>query len=87
MLETINQQISDSKTLLRQAKTELTRKKRYSLANTQRMCTKQIADLEWQVKFTQMKLNLWRDLENGQWTALKELHETAKTELRQLKAA
>jgi hypothetical protein len=87
MLDTVNQQISDSKTLLKQAKTDLNRKKRYSLANSHKACTKQIADLEWQVKFTQMKLNLWRDLENGQWTALKEMHEMAKSELRQIKAA
>ncbi|NNE59129.1 MAG: hypothetical protein HKN36_13560 [Hellea sp.] len=56
----------------------------YTLASLQRPANKRIADLEWRIKFTQMKLNLWHDLDNGEWTRLKELHEAAVHELRQL---
>jgi len=49
---------------------------------SQKQNPKHITDLEWRIKFTQMKLNLWRDLENHQWEHLDILHKTAKKELR-----
>ena len=51
----------------------------------QKQSPKHIADLEWRVKFTQMKLNLWRDLENDQWLKLDTMHKLAKKELREQK--
>jgi len=44
----------------------------------------QISDLEWRIKFTQMKLNMWRNLENDRWSHLEKLRDCAKAELLQL---
>ena len=49
--------------------------------------SKEIADLEWQVKFTKMKLGLWRDLEKDNWTVLEDMHKQAKARLKQQKQA
>jgi len=46
-----------------------------------------IADLEWQVKFTKMKLGLWRDLENDKWSHLEAMHKQAKKDLKEKKKA
>ncbi len=46
---------------------------------------RRISDLEWQVKFTKMKLGLWRDLHNDKWEHLAALHKQAKKDLREQK--
>ncbi|CAM3802386.1 hypothetical protein [Litorimonas haliclonae] len=43
-----------------------------------------VADLEWQIRFTQIQLNRWHALENGSWTSLKALQKAAKSELNSL---
>jgi len=48
----------------------------------QKQNPKHISDLEWQVKFTKMKLNRWRDLNNDRWTHLEDLHKQAKQQLK-----
>lgn len=45
---------------------------------------KRIADLNWQINFAQIQLNRWHALENGNWTSLKALQKTAKSELNAL---
>lgn len=45
---------------------------------------KRIADLEWQIRFTQIQLNRWRALEDSGWTSLEALQKTAKQELNTL---
>ena len=49
--------------------------------------SKERADLEWQLKFSQMKLNKWTDLENASWVHLKEFHTAKQAQLTQYKAA
>jgi len=49
--------------------------------------SKERADLEWQLKFSKMKLNKWRDLENDNWVHLKEFHAEKQELLSQYKAA
>lgn len=49
--------------------------------------SKERADLEWQLKFSKMKLNKWRDLENENWIHLKNFHADKLQELSQFKAA
>lgn len=49
--------------------------------------SQEIADLEWQLKFSEMKLNKWTDLENDKWVHLKDFHATRKAKLSQFKAA
>ena len=51
----------------------------------QKQSPKQISDLEWQIKFTKMKLGLWRDLENDKWTRLEAMHKEAKSNLKEQK--
>jgi len=46
--------------------------------------SKRIADLKWQINFTQIQLNRWHALENGKWTSLKIMQKTAKLELTSL---
>jgi|GEM_PF-5830827 len=58
----------------------------FTLASLHQPETQAMADLEWQIRFTQMKLNLWRDLDNGKWDTLKQLNKDAKRELNWLKA-
>lgn len=48
--------------------------------------SKQIADLEWQLNFSKMKLRKWTDLNNDRWVHLKEFHANKQTELSQFKA-
>ncbi len=48
---------------------------------------KDIADLEWQIKFTKMKLGLWRDLEKDNWVVLEDMHKQAKQKLKESKTA
>lgn len=57
--------------------------KTFTLAKVQDQvpASKRVADLEWRIKFTQMKLNNWRGLENGNWTHLKSLNDAARAEL------
>ncbi len=45
---------------------------------------KRVADLEWQIQFTQIQLNRWHALENGSWKSLKALQKAAKSELNSL---
>jgi len=45
---------------------------------------KRAEDVNWQIKFSTMKLNAWRDLENGAWVSLDSLLNFAKSEQRQL---
>lgn len=45
---------------------------------------KRMADLKWQIQFTQIQLNRWHALENGRWTSLKSLQKSAKLELQSL---
>jgi hypothetical protein len=45
---------------------------------------KRVADLEWQIRFTQIHLNRWRALENSGWTSLETLQKSAKQELNSL---
>jgi hypothetical protein len=47
----------------------------------QSLVSKNIADLQWQIKFTQMKLNHWDEPENCKWMNLVRLQEHAKREL------
>ncbi len=57
------------------------RPQKYTLRG-QKQSPKQISDLEWQIKFTKMKLGLWRDLESDKWTRLEALHKRAKQDLK-----
>ena len=59
----------------------------YSYQTLQRAPTKTIADLEWQVRFTQMKLNAWRDSDDLAWKRLKALNEEASSKLAKLTKA
>jgi len=43
-----------------------------------------MADLQWQINFTQMKLKRWTNLDNGAWTYLQSLNRAAKAELKDL---
>jgi len=45
-----------------------------------------IADLQWQINFSQIKLNRWKDQENAEWNRLKSLNKAAKAELKDLTA-
>lgn len=49
--------------------------------------SKEIEDLEWQLKFSRMKLNKWTDLENEKWTHLRDFHAEKLAELTQHRAA
>ncbi|NNC37081.1 MAG: hypothetical protein EX271_08665 [Acidimicrobiales bacterium] len=40
-----------------------------------------VADLQWQIKFTQMKLNQWPEQESCRWMNLVRMQEQAKREL------
>jgi len=57
--------------------------KRFTVKNTQSV-SKQVADLKWQIKFAQMKLNHWHMLENEQWRHLDALKKHANKNLRSL---
>lgn len=50
----------------------------------QKAIKKRAVDIIWQIKFSTMKLNAWRDLENGAWVSLDRLLNFAKSEQRQL---
>lgn len=43
-----------------------------------------MSDLQWQINFTQIKLNHWRQHENADWEHLKALNDAAKAELKDL---
>jgi len=43
-----------------------------------------MADLQWQINFTQIKLNRWKQPENAEWTRLKSMNKAAKAELKDL---
>jgi len=43
-----------------------------------------MADLQWQINFTQIKLNGFRNKENDEWKHLKSLQNAAKAELKDL---
>lgn len=43
--------------------------------------SKHVADLQWQIRFTQMKLNQWQEQENCRWMNLVQLQEHAKRQL------
>ena len=62
--------------------------KQFTLASlhTAKPISKEIADLEWQLKFSKMKLNKWSDLDNDKWVCLKEFHAAKRAELSQFKA-
>ncbi len=47
--------------------------------------SKEIADLEWQLKFTKMKLGLWRDLDNDKWEYLDQMQKQARASLKEKK--
>lgn len=47
-----------------------------------RRVSKRIADLQWRITFTQMKLNHWQEQENCRWQVLVGMQEQAKRELR-----
>lgn len=50
----------------------------------QKAFKKRAEDVNWQIKFSTMKLNGWQDLENGAWVSLDSLLNFAKSEQRQL---
>lgn len=75
---TINKPRYSKKVLLRARPQKFTR-------DAQKTYPKHISDLEWQVKFTKMKLGLWRDLHNDKWEHLATLHKQAKKDLREQK--
>lgn len=54
-----------------------------SLANELAVASR-IADLQWQINFTQIKLNRFRNHNNDEWTHLKTLNKAAKAELKDL---
>ena len=43
-----------------------------------------IADLQWQINFTQIKLNGFRNQDNDEWKHLQSLNKAAKAELKDL---
>ena len=43
-----------------------------------------MADLQWQINFTQIKLNSFRNHQNDEWVHLKALNDAAKAELKDL---
>ena len=43
-----------------------------------------MADLQWQINFTQIKLNCWKQAENADWAKLKAMNKAAKAELKDL---
>lgn len=63
--------------------------KKFTLAglHKKKPVSKQIEDLEWQLKFSKMKLSKWSDLENDKWVHLKEYQAATRAELSQFKAA
>lgn len=63
--------------------------KKFTLASLKREkpVSKALADLEWRLKFSEMKLNSWSDLENDKWVHLKEFQASTKAELSQHRAA
>jgi len=46
--------------------------------------TNRMADLQWQINFTEIKLNRWKQPENADWAKLKSLNSAAKAELKDL---
>lgn len=52
--------------------------------NSSKGIQKRVADLEWQIRFTQIHLNRWRGLEDSSWTSLEALQKSAKQELNHL---
>lgn len=49
--------------------------------------SKDMADLELQLKFCKMKFNKWSDLDNYKWVHLKDFHATKQAEISQYEGA
>ena len=43
-----------------------------------------MADLQWQINFTQIKLNHWKPAENADWVKLNKMNKAARAELKDL---
>ena len=43
-----------------------------------------MADLQWQINFTQIKLNRWKEAENADWVKLNKMNKAARAELKDL---
>lgn len=43
-----------------------------------------MSDLQWQINFTQIKLNGWKQAENADWGKLQAMNNAAKAELKDL---
>ena len=49
-----------------------------------RAVANRMADLQWQINFTQIKLNRWKNAENADWGKLKAMNKAARAELKDL---
>ena len=49
-----------------------------------RAVANRMADLQWQINFTQIKLNRWKNAENADWRKLKAMNKAARAELKDL---
>ena len=43
-----------------------------------------MADLQWQINFTQIKLNRWKEAKNADWVKLNKMNKAARAELKDL---
>ena len=43
-----------------------------------------MADLQWQINFTQIKLNRWKEAENADWVKFNKMNKAARAELKDL---
>jgi len=43
-----------------------------------------MADLQWQINFTEIKLNRWKQPQDADWAKLKSMNKAAKAELKDL---
>ena len=84
MANTALKQRLNNREELSQVQTSEAMNRDYSYQSVQRAPTQAIADLEWQVRFTQMKLNAWKDAEDTAWKRLKTLNAQARKELSRL---
>ena len=49
-----------------------------------RAVANRMADLQWQINFTQIKLNRWKNAENADWGKLKAMNKAARAELKDI---
>lgn len=52
-----------------------------SVKSAKTRASRRVADLHWQIQFTQMKLNHWQEQEDCRWMNLVRLQEHAKQKL------